>query len=181
MRTPRLAFVLGLISCLACGGGDNAPTPRIPDYSGNWSGTYTVTGCTQSGQIALANVCGLLGNTPPYRFNLTQSDRNVSGTFTMGSITFPNTGGTVAQDGSLAISATTQSNGITVVVTWALNMPASSITGTLTQNWSSAALSGSATVAGSINNAIRGAAVLAPTPSALPGSPSELALRLRSE
>lgn len=139
----------------ACGGKSTDPSERIPDYAGNWSGTYTITGCTQSGGVALANICGSLGSTPPYSFALTQSSRNVSGSFALGSIQFPSTGGSIASDGSLALSATTNQNGIIVIVNWALNMPASVITGTITQNWTSTTLSGSAAVAGSINNAIR--------------------------
>lgn len=54
MRISRLAPAVGLIACLACGGGNTSPSARIPDYSGGWSGTYTVSGCNQSGQIALA-------------------------------------------------------------------------------------------------------------------------------
>jgi hypothetical protein len=141
----------------ACGGSKSPASPqvRIPNYAGNWSGTYTVTGCNQSGAAALANICGTLGSTPPYGFTLTQSDRNVAGSFTLGSIVFPNTGGAIAQDGSLPLSGTTVASGITIVVNWALNMPAQAITGTITQQWTSVASPGSATVTGSINSAIR--------------------------
>jgi hypothetical protein len=90
------------LASAACGGngGPTDPSPRIPNYAGAWSGTYTITGCNQTGQIAIANICGALGGTPPYTFALTQSQRNVSGSFGLGSIQFPNTGGTIGQDGS---------------------------------------------------------------------------------
>lgn len=156
MRPHHIGVV---VVCLFAGcGGDNNAGPsqtRIPNYAGTWTGTYTITGCNQSGGVALANVCGSLGNAPPYRFVLTQSDRNVSGSFSLGSIQFPSTGGSVAQDGSLALSATSVSNSITVVVNWALTLPSQALAGTITQNWQSSGLTGSATVAGSINTAIR--------------------------
>lgn len=169
-----LQRVLGLsVICLAlvaCADGlDNphranptspsSPTPvpsPFPNYAGQWSGTYTITGCTQAGGVALANLCASLGSTPPYSFSFTQGGQNVSGTFTLGSITFPNTGGTVAKDGSLALSATNIANGLTTVVNWALQFPGASIIGTVTQNIQSSTLSGSAVIAGSINSAIRG-------------------------
>ncbi len=152
------ASVVVAVLVSACGDDSpNSPSERIPNYAGSWSGTYTITGCNQTGGVALANICGALGATPPYTFTLTQSSRNVSGTFALGSVQFPNTGGTIGQDGSLALSGTSVSNGITVVVNWSLNMPAQAITGTITQQWTSTTLSGSATVAGSINTAIRAA------------------------
>lgn len=163
LRLLLTASVVALASA-ACGGdkGPTAPSaPAIPNYAGAWSGTYTITGCSQTGQIALANICGSLGSTPPYTFNLTQSQRNVSGSFALGSVQFPNTGGTIGQDGSLPLSGTSVSSGITIVVNWALNMPAQAITGTITQQWSSTGLTGSATVAGSVNSAIRSAVATA--------------------
>ena len=149
----------------ACGGSPSSPRVRIPDYAGNWSGTYTVTSCTQSGQAASTNLCGILGTTLPYNFSLTQSDRNVAGSFTLGAIVFSTTGGVIAQDGSLRLSGTTVTSGITIVVDWALNMPAQTITGTTTQQWTSTGptgdLTGSATVTGTINTATRSASAAA--------------------
>lgn len=183
---PRTTAMLCVI-CLwvaGCGGSNNA-TPsqtRIPTYAGGWTGTYTITGCNQSGSIALANLCGSLGNTPPYRFNLTQSDRNVSGSFSLGSIDFPNTGGSVAQDGSLALSATViTTTGVTVVVNWALTLPSQALAGTITQNWQANGVTGSATVAGSINTAIRSNIVQSQTLGAFPRSLNEIGPSLRGD
>jgi hypothetical protein len=182
MRRQRCLFaavsVLAAVLVSACGGNDGptSPSARIPNYAAAWSGTYTITGCNQTGGVALANICGSLGATPPYTFSLTQSSRNVSGSFALGSIQFPNTGGTIAQDGSLALSGTTVSSGITIVVNWALNMPAQAITGTITQQWTSDTLSGTVTVTGSINNAIRAASTTAAvSPQRTIRTPSDLA------
>jgi len=155
MKLQRLAPALALLSLflVACGSSSTAPSaPPIPQYGGNWSGTYTITGCNQTGIFVTANLCSSLGAAPPYTFNLSQSQRNVTGTFTLGSVSFPSTGGTIGNDGSLGLNATTVSSGITVAVTWALNMPASSITGSITQVWTATGL-GQANVAGTISTA----------------------------
>jgi hypothetical protein len=135
-----------------------------------------VTSCNQTGDVALANVCGILGNTAPYQFFLTQADRSVTGSFMLGSINFSNTSGTVAQDGSLALSGTTQSSGITIVINWALTLPSTAIAGTIAQNWTAAGLSGSANVTGSINTGIR--SNLAPSFSPMPQTLHEAIRRL---
>ena len=140
----------------ACGGGSpTSPTPPVANYAGNWTGVYTITGCNQTGGVALANICGSLGTSAPYSFALTQSGSNVAGTFTLGSVAFPSTGGTVGSDGSLALSATTVSNGITIIVNWNLRMSGTAMSGAITQTWSSTTLSGNATVAGTISTATR--------------------------
>jgi hypothetical protein len=161
-RLRCVSFIVAAMSA-ACGGSGSPSSPqvRIPNYAGNWSGTYTITGCTQSGQAASTNICAILGTTPPYSFSLTQSDRDVAGSFTLGAVGFPAPGGVIAQDGSLQLSGTTVSFGITLVVDWALNMPAQAITGTTTQQWTSTgptgALTGAASITGTINSATRSA------------------------
>jgi hypothetical protein len=140
----------------ACGSSSpTAPTaPPIPNYAGSWSGTYTISGCTQSGGVGLANVCGALGNQAPYTMPLSESGRNVSGSFALGTIQFGSTGGTIGSDGSLQLQGTSVSNGITIVVNWQLNLNGSNaLTGTLTQVWTSSTLSGQANVVGTITTA----------------------------
>ncbi len=157
MRTRSVSL---LVVCLAgalagaCGSSTTGPSaPPIPNYAGNWSGTYTITGCTQNGGVALANICGSLGNTPPYSFSFTQNGNSVTGSFTLGSINFPSTGGIVLADGSLGLSATTITSGTTIIVTWALHNSGSAVTGTITQVWTNTTLSGQANVAGIIASA----------------------------
>lgn len=155
-RTHLIAALLVIGVGTACGGSSpTAPSSRTPNYAGNWSGTYVISGCNQSGGVALANICGALGGSAPYRFSLTQSSRNVSGSFTLGTATFPSTGGTIGTDGSLALNGTSVSNGITIVVNWALNLPSTALTGTVSQIWTSTTLSGQANVVGTISTANR--------------------------
>ena len=156
----RFVLVAAMLIATGCGGSPSKPSETIAQYGGSWSGTYSITGCTQTGGVALANICGALGQTPPYRMSLTQSSRNVSGTFTLGTIAFPQTGGTVGTDGSLQLNGTSISNGITIVVSWNLRNSVSQMSGNISQQWASDTLSGGATVAGTINSAIHSASLL---------------------
>jgi len=152
-------IVLAALILSACGGNGNGPSGKVPDYSGGWTGNYTVTGCTQSGGVALANLCGSIGNSAPYTFSLQQSSRSVTGTFALGSIGFPSTGGTIDDGGGLTLQGTTLSNGVTIIVTWHLTNNGT-LGGTVTQNWTSTTLAGQANVVGTLTNAIRSKAAV---------------------
>ena len=180
MKSLRLLTLLILPFLAACGS-KTAPSPPLANYAGSWQGTYTITGCTQSGGVALANICGNLGASAPYRFNFTQNGTSVTGSFFLGTISFPSSGGTMGSDGSLALQATTINNGITIIVNWALHStPNSVITGTVTQVWTSTTLSGQANVAGIIASATAGGGAVAST-FAVPTSPATLeSLSLRA-
>ena len=178
----RKLLIVGLVclSAAACGGGSptapsTPPPPPVGNFAGSWAGTYSITGCTQSGGVALANVCGLLGNTPAYTMTLTQTGRNVSGTFRLGSIEFPSTGGAVGTDDSLQLNATSNNDGVTIIVSWNLRMASNQMSGTISQQWASSTLSGGATVAGSINTANRSLVA-----QVAPGSPSSPASTLEA-
>lgn len=151
----RLAVALALsLSVLACGDDDVTPTnpgpPPRPNYTGIWNGTYTITACTQNGTIAIANLCGSLGNTAPFQLNIGQhaTTHIAQGTFTLGTIPFTIVPAPVNATGTLTFSGTSLSNGISVLATWTLTSP---IVGSLTQVWSSAALSGQVNLTGAIN------------------------------
>jgi len=171
----RLLLACACLLAVSCGSSSPAaPAPaRIAQYGGAWNGTYTITGCTQTGGVALANICGSLGNAPPYGFLLTQSGSNVSGSFSLGSIQFTGVGGTVGSDGSLAVQGTTITGGVTIVVRWSLTMPSTVMGGTVSQTWTSDTLSGSATVVGSISTALHGAGLI--RTQATPRTASEVA------
>jgi hypothetical protein len=131
--------------------------------------------------MALANICGSMGTAAPYRFNFQQSGNSVTGSFMLGSVNFPSTGGTVASDGSLGLQATTIINGTTIIVTWALHNAGGSapaITGTITQAWTDTTLSGQTNVAGTIASSIRASAAStasdSPATSAVPSGPLTL-------
>jgi hypothetical protein len=154
----RLSTVLlALIGSMACGGSSpTSPTPDTPNYAGSWTGTYAISSCTQTGGVADANVCGALGgSTQGFSMQLSQSGSNVTGSFNLGTAPFTNASGTVAADGGLELRGNGTASGIAAAVTWSLRMPASSLTGSVAQAWTSSALTGQATVAGSITSATR--------------------------
>ena len=62
---------------------------------------------------------------------LTQTGRNVSGTFRLGSIEFPSTGGAVGTDDSLQLNATLNNDGVTIIVSWNLRMASNQMSGTI--------------------------------------------------
>jgi hypothetical protein len=161
-----LAVLTIVVTAAACGGGNSAPgapSENIPSFAGNWSGVYAVTGCNQSGDISLADICGILGNSAGYTFSLTQTGRNVSGSFALGGVSFPSTSGSVANDGTLALSATSVTGEVRVAASWVLNTTSSGIGGSLTQRWTATGLSGEANVAGRISNSARTSTVV-PSP-----------------
>ncbi|HTK28852.1 MAG TPA: hypothetical protein VL309_04845 [Vicinamibacterales bacterium] len=172
VRRSLAAAICSLILA-ACGSSSSSPTPSVPQYGGSWSGTYVISGCNQTGGMSLVNICGSLGNSAPYGLTLTQNGTSVTGSFALGTISFANTGGTIASGGSLALTGTNLSNGITIVVNWALNLTASTLTGTLSQNWTSDTLSGQVNIVGSISNASRSAS-LAPIRFVPPSSLADL-------
>jgi hypothetical protein len=162
MHMKRLMLALVLVSVsllpLACGKDSNpmAPsTPVVANYAGNWTGTYTMTGCTQSGSVAYANLCSVIGQTPPFSMSLTQSGASVSGTFTMGYVVFSGTSGTVGADGSLKLTGTSADGSTTTIVMWALNNSNGKLSGTMTMTMTSTGLTGSVIFVGIMNTAIR--------------------------
>jgi len=151
------AVLLALTLSTACGDSSpTSPTPSTPNYAGTWTGTYAITSCTQTGGVADANVCGAVGgSTQGFSMQLAQSGSTVTGSFNLGTVPFANASGTIAADGGLELRGNGTANGIAAAVTWSLRLPASSLTGTVAQTWSSSTLTGQANVAGSISSATR--------------------------
>jgi len=124
----------------------------LPNLSGSFSGNYTVNNCSQTGQVALANICGSLGSQAPYTFTFTQSVDVVSGRFFLGTVEFDNISATIGLGGNLSFSGRAITGGSAIVdATW--NLTASKPTtlgGTVAEEFTSTGLSGQANVNGSI-------------------------------
>ncbi|HMF98850.1 MAG TPA: Ig-like domain-containing protein [Vicinamibacterales bacterium] len=130
----------------------------MPNYSGNWSGSYNVTGCSNSGLFASAGFCNSfpVGITLPYNFILTQTADAVSGRFFLGQIQFDQTSGPVGMDGGLTLASSNTQQGIRNDTIWQLAMPAASrITGNLRQNWTASNASGTATLTAVIRDSMK--------------------------
>ena len=161
-----IAILAAVVAASACGSNSaTGPTPEnIPSFAGSFSGSYAITSCSQSGDVSLADVCGLLGSSASYTFSLTQNGRSVTGSFALGGVAFPATSGSVASDGTLALSATALNGDVSVRVDWVLSSTGSNLGGTLTQRWTASGLSGEANVSGRISNSARTSGMV-PTPS----------------
>src|ERR1051326_4783430 len=110
----------------------------LPNYAGTWSGSYFITGCSQSDAYAPANFCGnfTTNQVLPYNFVMTQSPDSVAGRFFLGTIQFDQTTGPVATDGSLVFASRNVSGSNSIDVVWTLNSAAAGrITGTHRQVW----------------------------------------------
>ena len=135
----------------------------LPSLSGTFTGNYSVTSCTQSGGVALANLCGsaTVGTLAPYTFNWTQSVDVLSGRFFLGTIEFDNITGTISLGGSFTFKARAAGTGTTLIdATW--NLTASQpnrLGGTLATIWTSTGLSGQANINGSISTVSKTASV----------------------
>ena len=131
--------------------------PQLPDYSGMWNGTYTVTTCTNSGFFSEANFCaGLLNTSASATFTLAQTDRAVTGTFQLGSLSFTGVNATVADDGTLGVARTMTDSGFTIDASWTLTQKvAGTLTGQTHQVWKATGQSGEGVVDGQMNSATR--------------------------
>jgi len=155
--------VTGLLLLAACGGGGGGGGPIEPEplpppnYAGTWTGSYTVSSCTNSGFFADAALCGsVLNTTAAFGFVLAQSNRTVTGTFSLGSLNSPAVSATIANDGSLVLAAPVAQGSFTLTTTWTLQQAtAGALTGQTRQVWTAAGQSGDAVLQGPIVSAAR--------------------------
>lgn len=169
-RFSAFIGIVGWLSGLACGGGPEAPmTPAPPpDFAGAWTGTYRVSSCSNSGFFADAALCStVLDTTASVTFTLAQSDRTVTGSFSLGTLNSPPVTSPVSSDGSLTLAAQVRDGVFTIDTTWTLLQPSpGTLAGQTRQVWTASGQSGEAVVQGSIVSVTRTISVrLASTPS----------------
>ena len=160
----QVVALAGLLALVACGGsGPSGPVNNPPptNYAGNWSGTYTVSSCTNTGFFADAALCSaVMDTTAAVSFALTQSGRAVSGTFTLGSLTSSSFTATVGSDESLVLTAVVTESSFTIDATWTLQQAvAGALTGQTRQVWRASGQSGDGVIQGAIVSAARTNAV----------------------
>lgn len=135
-RTIRLSLAFGgLLLFAGCGSspaGPDAgpPAPAVPQFGFAWTGTYAVLSCTDSGDGAGVCASAPVGAIGAYSLTLSQSGTLVTGPFTIGTLAFASTGGTIAADGSLSLRQSNQANGITDTAQWTLTVSAGQLHGT---------------------------------------------------
>ena len=129
----------------SCGGGEGptSPTTPVPNYQGQWSGDYSITGCSGTGVFAQPpTFCDTfrVGTVLPLTLTLTQSGSQVTGTANFGNITMP-VSGPVASDGRLLLNGSAtivqgEANLNTSLQNWGTAMSGTSMTGNWGQVWS---------------------------------------------
>jgi hypothetical protein len=163
--------VIGLLLLVACGGGGgsgpSAPAPiPLPNYAGTWTATYAVSSCTSTGFFADAALCGsVLNTTAAATFVLAQTDRAVTGTFSLGTLNSPSLSVTIGGDGALSLAAPISQGVFTIDTTWTLQQATAGVlTGQTRQVWTASGQSGEAVLQGSIVSATRASSALAVAP-----------------
>ncbi len=142
----RTASVTGLHSgeiTIACDA-DRAHGRRtvrvLPNYAGQWNGSYIVERCEES-DLPAATFCGSFPREwiLPLSARLSQERDIVTGTFTLGTIEAQQTTGLVSVDGALRMSIVhTGPATFTISSNWTLNSErVGQISGTMLQTWSS--------------------------------------------
>jgi hypothetical protein len=132
----------------------------LPSYNGNWSGSYTITGCQSTGQWATAvGFCGTFfqGQVLSMNFLITQSRDAVTGTFALGSLVGTLSSGVVNEDGSLPLTGTINSNSNTIQLSnlRATSPSAGTMRGTFDQTWGSSGLTGTGRLSCDIRDVTR--------------------------
>lgn len=135
----------------------------LPGYQGAWSGSYYVTGCSQTGDFKTIDVCSgfPVNHVFPTNLTLTQNRDGVQGRVFLGSLGADATG-LIQTDGRLLITAAVQESGTTIETSWTLQSTTPGrITGTLSQQWRHSGMSGEMRVNTRIRDLNRTSSVMA--------------------
>jgi len=109
----------------------------LPNYGGTWTGTYTVSACSATGDFDLYGFCGVVpsGTVLNTDLVLTQSGDQVSGQFYLGTLVADATG-PVAVDGHLTLTGKVIQGDFTIDTAFTLQSTTpGAITGDMTQLW----------------------------------------------
>lgn len=156
----------------------------LPNFQGVWSGSYVVRSCTQSGQVASANMCGStfsVNRVLPTNLNVTQDFDRVQGRFFLGQLA-GNSSGPIQTDGRLQLTGGLQDSGVTIETSWALDSHTPGrITGGFSMTWRVAGANGDVRVSADIrdlNRTTTAAPMDAGVP--VPAGPRDLPALLRA-
>lgn len=131
----------------------------LPSFAGNWQGTYAITGCQSTGDMARIGFCGnfFQGQVLNMQLQVTQADDRVSGAFAFGGNTGTLNASTVAENGVLPLTGTHTSSNVTILLQNARleSGTAGTITGAFDQSWSVSGASGFAILSCEVRNLTR--------------------------
>ena len=118
-----------LLASIACGS-DSPTAPTTPNINGQWTGTYSVLSCIESG-AAVGVACAPLAGGGPHRLTPSQSGTNVTAQLGIGGFNIPVTGSvdvagvvTLAGTGPVSVATLTVNN-------WRGVIAGNSMTGTM--------------------------------------------------
>lgn len=136
--TNRPMVLLCAVLLAGCSSSPTRPTPptavvTIPTLSGQWTGSYTITNCTQTGAAALTSFCASIGGGGSHAFTPVQSGGNLTGTLGIGTFNLP-VSGSVGTDRIVALSGSGPLvAGVTITLNaWRATLTGSSMAGTMT-------------------------------------------------
>jgi hypothetical protein len=128
-----IALIASTLSLASCGGGSPAaPAPSATSFQGVWEGSWTRTGCSETGG-AVGQACNQTPQSGALRLTFTQADNTVQGNVEFGSFVIPATG--TVSGSNLTVSGQThlpQPNATATVSNWSTTRTGNSMTGTFT-------------------------------------------------
>lgn len=142
----------------------------LPNYQGQWSGSYSVRNCSQSGDFARINFCS---NFPanrvfPTNLNVTQDRDRVQGRFFLGTLGGDGNG-PIQTDGQLLLTGAVQDPAATIETSWTLQSSTPGrISGSLAFIWRAGGIAGDARVTADVRDLNRTSSIVsgsAATPS----------------
>jgi hypothetical protein len=140
----------------------------LPNYAGTFLGSYTVTGCSDSGDFRSEDFCDSFPNrlVLPLRFDFQQNNDSLNGRTSLGSVTSDAFVSTVRVDGGVQVLSRHANSGFTIQSTWDLtSRQAGRIEGRVATVWTFSGASGQGRVTGDLfntNRQLTAARVLAP-------------------
>lgn len=145
----RHAFLIVLAAtAMACGASSpTAPAPIIPTVTGQFTGTYRVTSCSESG--AAIGFCASVGSGGAHVFTPQQTGSNLSGSMSFGGFSLPVTG-SVGADNVVALSGSGEvlPGAVLSLTTWRGTLAGTGISGNLQFTIATANPVGTGTIAG---------------------------------
>jgi hypothetical protein len=131
-RMPRMKYTLiGLAVLLtACGSSPTSPTPQSPSITGQWTGTYRVTTCTEPQPPT--GLCQSLGGGGSHTLTPSQNGGSFTGQLGLGTFAIP-VSGNVGADQVVTLAGSGPVSTATLTVnTWRAVIAGTTMTGTMT-------------------------------------------------
>jgi hypothetical protein len=130
----------------------------VPNYQGQWQGSYVVRSCTSSGTFNNCTATGIfaVGNVLPASMAFVQTDNMINGNFFLGQVANTPISAQIAGDGGVTFTGTsTNSTTISADTTWRVNLVANDrLVGNHTQVFHSTVSAGTMVVESDIVDAL---------------------------